>query len=168
MIKPATGEAKASRDVFRFEVRQFLEDLLLSESCSKQVQDVDHPNPHATDTGPPSALCRIRSDAARQVQPYEKLRRRLFPQRTVFVSLRSAQKEKYGISARSQACSMIMPCNQAKKGLCSGALACRTSCTRRPVPPHAAFPEAVLARTKRSTSQSRTCSKDKSWSTDLR
>ena len=63
MIKPATGEAKASRNVFRFEVRQFLEDLLLSESCSKQVQDVDHPNPHATDTGPPSALCRIRSDA---------------------------------------------------------------------------------------------------------
>ena len=63
MIEPTTGKAKAGRDVFRFEVRQFLEDLLLSESCCEQVQDVNHPNPHTTDTGTTSALCRIRSDA---------------------------------------------------------------------------------------------------------
>ena len=34
--------------------------------------------------------------------------------------------------------------------------------------PHAAFPDDVFVRTRRSTSQSRTCSRDKSWSTDLR
>lgn len=63
MIEPAAGKAKAGRNIFPFEIRQLFKNLLLSEACGEQVQDVDHLNPHPTDTGPPSALCRIDSDA---------------------------------------------------------------------------------------------------------
>lgn len=79
MIEPAAGESKASRDVFRFKIRQFFEDLLLSEPCGEQVQDVDHPNPHSTDAGPPSALCWIGSDAFDEFSHDEKIRKRPFP-----------------------------------------------------------------------------------------
>ena len=63
MIEPTTGKTKARRDVFRFEIRQLFEDLLLSEPCGEKIQDVNHPNPHPTNAGPPSALCRIHRDA---------------------------------------------------------------------------------------------------------
>jgi hypothetical protein len=63
MIEPAAGKPKASRDVFRFEIRQLFEYLLLSEPCGEKIQDVNHPNPHPANAGPPSALCRIHSDA---------------------------------------------------------------------------------------------------------
>ncbi len=63
MIEPAAGEAKAGRNIFRFEIRQLFKDLLLSEACGEQAQDVDHLNPHSTDTRPPSTLCRIGSDS---------------------------------------------------------------------------------------------------------
>jgi hypothetical protein len=63
MIKPTAGKTKARRDVFCFEIRQLFEDLLLSEPCGEKIQDVNHPNPHPTNAGPPSALCRVHSDA---------------------------------------------------------------------------------------------------------
>lgn len=61
MIEPTAGEPKAGRDVLRFEIRQLFEDLLLSESSGKQVQNIDHPNPHPTDAAPPSALRKLAS-----------------------------------------------------------------------------------------------------------
>lgn len=62
MIEPAAGKPKTSRDVFRFEIRQFFEDLLLSKPCGEKIQDIDHSYPHSTNAGSPSTLCRIDSD----------------------------------------------------------------------------------------------------------
>ena len=50
MIEPAAGKTKASRDVFRFEIRQLFEDLLQSEPCGEKIQDVNHPNPHPAES----------------------------------------------------------------------------------------------------------------------
>ena len=79
MIEPAAGETKAGRDIFRFEIRQFFENLLLSEPSRKKIEHVDHPNPHSTDTRPSSALCKIRSDALDKFSHDENLRERSFP-----------------------------------------------------------------------------------------
>ncbi len=79
MIESAAGESKASRDIFRFEIRQFFENLLLSEPSRKKIEHVDHPNPHSTDAGPPSALCWIGSDAFDEFSHDEKIRKRPFP-----------------------------------------------------------------------------------------
>ena len=59
MVEPATGKSQAGRNVFRFEIRQLFENLLLGESCSKQIENIDHPNPHSANAGPPPALLRI-------------------------------------------------------------------------------------------------------------
>ena len=62
MIEPAAGKTKARRDVFRFEIRQLFEDLLLSEPCGEKIQDVNHPNPHPTNAGLAPALAGLNSD----------------------------------------------------------------------------------------------------------
>jgi hypothetical protein len=79
VIEPTAGEPKAGRDVLRFEIRQLFEDLLLSESSGKQVQDIDQPNPHPMDAGPPSALCKIGSDTRDEFSHDEELLGRPFP-----------------------------------------------------------------------------------------
>ena len=100
MIEPTAGEPKVGRDVLRFEIRQLFEDLLLSESSGKQVQNIDHTNPHPTDAGPPSALCKIGIDTLDEFSHDVELLGRPFPLHPTFVRLRSA---------RSWACSMVMP-----------------------------------------------------------
>jgi hypothetical protein len=62
VIEPAIGTLKASRNIFCFEILQLDENLLLSEHSCKQVQNIDHPNPHRTCARPLSALCKICSD----------------------------------------------------------------------------------------------------------
>jgi len=79
VIESATGKPKAGRNIFCFEIWQFYENLLLSEPCGKQVQDIDHPNPHPTDARPPSALCKIGGDALDKFSHDEKLLGRPFP-----------------------------------------------------------------------------------------
>jgi len=79
VIEPAAGETKAGRDIFRFEIRQLFEDLLLSKPSREKIEHIDHPNPHSTDAGPPSALCRIGSDAFEEFSHDENLRERPFP-----------------------------------------------------------------------------------------
>ena len=64
VIKPATGEPEAGRNIFRFEIGQLFEDLLLGEPCGKKIQHVDHPNSHITDARPPSTLRRINGDSS--------------------------------------------------------------------------------------------------------
>lgn len=63
MIEAADGELQAGGNIFRFEVRQFFKDLLLRESCSQQIEHIDNPNPHPTDTRTPATLLRVHRDA---------------------------------------------------------------------------------------------------------
>lgn len=63
MVEPATGKSQAGRNVFRFEIRQLFENLLLGESCRQQIEDIDNTNPHAANAGPPPALLRIHRNA---------------------------------------------------------------------------------------------------------
>lgn len=100
MIEPTAGEPKAGRDVLRFEIRQLSEDLLLSESSGKQVRNIDHPNPHPTDAGQPSALRKIGIDTLDEFSHDVELLGRPFPLHPTFVRMRPA---------RSWAYSMVMP-----------------------------------------------------------
>lgn len=67
MVQPAACEAKASRDVFRFEVRQLLEHLLRREPRRQEVQHVNDPDAHAPNAGASPALARIHGDAISEV-----------------------------------------------------------------------------------------------------
>ena len=63
MVEPPAGKSKAGRNVFRFEIRQLFQNLLLGESRGKQIENINHPNPHSANAGPPPALLRIHRNA---------------------------------------------------------------------------------------------------------
>jgi hypothetical protein len=68
VIESAAGKPKTGRNIFRFEVREFFEHLLLSQPCGEQVTHINYSNPHPTDARPPSALRRIDGN------PFDELR----------------------------------------------------------------------------------------------
>ena len=51
MIESSIGKPKVGRNIFCFEILQLYENLLLSEPSCKQVQNIDHLNPHRTCQG---------------------------------------------------------------------------------------------------------------------
>jgi hypothetical protein len=60
----ATGcEAQTGIHILGFQVREFLENLLTSETRGEQVQDIRHANAHAPDTGASAALARVYGDS---------------------------------------------------------------------------------------------------------
>ncbi|MEJ7872464.1 MAG: hypothetical protein WKF67_09405 [Rubrobacteraceae bacterium] len=67
MIQPAAREPEARADVFEFEVRHLLDDLLGREPVRQKVQHVTHPNPHPANAGTPTALLRVHRYAIRQL-----------------------------------------------------------------------------------------------------
>ena len=68
MIETSTRKAQTGSDVFGFKVREFVEDFLRREARSKQVEDINDPNPHPPDTGTPSTLGRIDGDSVGYVR----------------------------------------------------------------------------------------------------
>lgn len=53
------GILEASLNVFRLKVGEFLQNLLGGQSICQEVQDVDHPDAHASDAGPAPALLSV-------------------------------------------------------------------------------------------------------------
>ncbi len=62
MIEPTTGKLQAGRNVFGFEIRQFLKDLLLREVGSEQIQYIDDADAHPTNAGASATLLRVDRD----------------------------------------------------------------------------------------------------------
>lgn len=63
MVEPPRSKSKRCLQVFRFQVRQFLEDFLCRQACGKEIQNIRDADAHAADTWSSAALLRIYGDA---------------------------------------------------------------------------------------------------------
>ena len=67
VVKIARRIGDARADVFRLEIGEVSEYLLLCRSSGQHVQNVLDANPHPADAWPPAALIRIKGDALKLV-----------------------------------------------------------------------------------------------------
>ena len=58
------GELDTGNNIFVFQVWHFLQNLFKREAASQQIQDISHPNSHASDAGFAAALARRKSNSA--------------------------------------------------------------------------------------------------------
>jgi hypothetical protein len=58
-----TRKAKTGVNVFNFEVRMFIHNLLWSHAICQELKHITHSNSHASDTWTPAALSLIHCDA---------------------------------------------------------------------------------------------------------
>jgi len=62
MVKATARKPQAGADILKFQIRQLLNNLLKGQAVGKKIQHVANPNPHPTNTGPPSALLWVHCD----------------------------------------------------------------------------------------------------------
>ena len=63
MIQLTARKPKAGLDVFLLQSRHFFQNLGLGQPGGQEVQNVGHPNTHATDARPASTLLRVDRNA---------------------------------------------------------------------------------------------------------
>ncbi len=63
MTETTAREAQAGRDVLKLKIRELSHNLLGRESSSHQIEDIDHSNAHAADTGSAPTLQGIHGDS---------------------------------------------------------------------------------------------------------
>lgn len=64
MIDATPGEPNRCIDIFGFEIRHFIEDLLRRASSQEQIEDIGDADAHAANAGPSATLFRIEGDAS--------------------------------------------------------------------------------------------------------
>ncbi len=73
MVNPPTRVVQARGEVFRFEIRQLLQNLPARKAGGEELKHVADPYPHAAHTWTPTALLRIKSDSLFHVLHGERL-----------------------------------------------------------------------------------------------
>ena len=63
MINSTTRKPDRGFDVFGFEVRHFIEDLLRRQPGQEEIEDIGYTNAHATNTRSSAAVFRVEGDA---------------------------------------------------------------------------------------------------------
>ena len=67
MIDSPAGEAKASLNVFGFQVREFQQYLFGGQPTGQEIENVGHADPHPSDARAPTTLLGINGDSLHEI-----------------------------------------------------------------------------------------------------